>query len=164
MLVPKLNLNQVLVHLDFFFVYHGYKFKIAFYFIMFSSIHPQGTNSADGADVSNEGTNPDDLKPVSTGDEKADYSPNSVRNSEGITTVLASAGHALEGVQAELVFHPLRLAFETKNIKLVESALDCLHVWFLLQKIFILFEYFCSIAGYSISDFYEFDSLFFSLY
>ncbi|CAA6658725.1 unnamed protein product [Spirodela intermedia] len=68
-----------------------------------------------------------DLKPVSTGDEKADYSTNSVRNSEAITTVLASAGHALEGVQAELVFHPLRLAFETKNIKLVESALDCLH-------------------------------------
>ncbi|OAY82078.1 hypothetical protein ACMD2_05242, partial [Ananas comosus] len=29
--------------------------------------------------------------------------------------------------QAELVLQPLRLAFESKNIKLVELALDCLH-------------------------------------
>jgi hypothetical protein len=42
--------------------------------------------------------------------------------------VLASAGRVLEGTQAELVLQPLRLAFETKHIKLVEPALDCLHV------------------------------------
>lgn len=45
-----------------------------------------------------------------------------------ITTSLSSAGHILEEVQAEVVLQPLRLAFETKNIKLMEPALDCLHV------------------------------------
>uniref|UniRef100_A0A453B9U2 Mon2/Sec7/BIG1-like dimerisation and cyclophilin-binding domain-containing protein n=1 Tax=Aegilops tauschii subsp. strangulata TaxID=200361 RepID=A0A453B9U2_AEGTS len=45
-----------------------------------------------------------------------------------VTQVLASAGRVLEGTQAELVLQPLRLAFETKHIKLVEPALDCLHV------------------------------------
>jgi len=41
---------------------------------------------------------------------------------------LSSAGNTLEGPQAELVLNPLRLAFETKNLKLIEPALDCLHV------------------------------------
>ncbi|KAA8523374.1 hypothetical protein F0562_009797 [Nyssa sinensis] len=43
------------------------------------------------------------------------------------TTALANAGHTLEGAEAELVLNPLRLAFETKNIKVLELALDCLH-------------------------------------
>lgn len=42
--------------------------------------------------------------------------------------VLANAGHTLSGAETELVLNPLRLAFETKNIKVVELALDCLHV------------------------------------
>lgn len=42
--------------------------------------------------------------------------------------VLANAGHTLSGTEAELVLNPLRLAFETKNTKVVELALDCLHV------------------------------------
>lgn len=46
----------------------------------------------------------------------------------GVTEALASAGRVLEGSQAELVLQPLRLAFETKHVKLVEPALDCLHV------------------------------------
>lgn len=54
--------------------------------------------------------------------------PKPVENSEPITSALACAGHTLEGTQAELVLQPLRLAFEAKNIKLVEPALDCLHV------------------------------------
>ena len=45
-----------------------------------------------------------------------------------IATALSNAGHSLEGTQAELVLNPLRLAFETKNTKIVECALDCLHV------------------------------------
>lgn len=45
-----------------------------------------------------------------------------------ITTVLSRAGNSLEGAQAELVLNPLRLAFETKNLKIIEPALDCLHV------------------------------------
>uniref|UniRef100_A0A7C8YZZ3 Mon2/Sec7/BIG1-like dimerisation and cyclophilin-binding domain-containing protein n=1 Tax=Opuntia streptacantha TaxID=393608 RepID=A0A7C8YZZ3_OPUST len=44
-----------------------------------------------------------------------------------IATTLSTAGHTLEGAQAELVLNPLRLAFETKNTKIVECALDCLH-------------------------------------
>ncbi|KAK1287459.1 Brefeldin A-inhibited guanine nucleotide-exchange protein 5 [Acorus calamus] len=48
-------------------------------------------------------------------------------STESIASLLASAGRTLEGTQAELVLQPLRLAFETKNLKLVEPALDCLH-------------------------------------
>ncbi|KAI4335137.1 hypothetical protein L6164_013811 [Bauhinia variegata] len=44
-----------------------------------------------------------------------------------ITTVLANAGLTLEGADVEFVLNPLRLAFETKNLKIVEAALDCLH-------------------------------------
>ena len=48
--------------------------------------------------------------------------------SRNITTALANAGHTLDAVEAELVLNPLRLAFETKNVKVIELALDCLHV------------------------------------
>lgn len=44
-----------------------------------------------------------------------------------ITTALANAGHSLEGAETELVLNPLRLAFESKNVKVQELALDCLH-------------------------------------
>ncbi|OWM73823.1 hypothetical protein CDL15_Pgr015123 [Punica granatum] len=44
-----------------------------------------------------------------------------------IATALASAGNTLEGPQAELVLNPLRLAFETKNMKILDPAVDCLH-------------------------------------
>ncbi|GKV00013.1 hypothetical protein SLEP1_g12776 [Rubroshorea leprosula] len=44
-----------------------------------------------------------------------------------MTTALASAGYTLEGAEVELVLNPLRLAFETKNLKILEPALDCLH-------------------------------------
>ncbi|KAI3852911.1 hypothetical protein MKW92_028883 [Papaver armeniacum] len=47
--------------------------------------------------------------------------------SSTITAALASAGHNLDVDEAELVLQPLRLAFETKNLKLVEPALNCLH-------------------------------------
>lgn len=45
-----------------------------------------------------------------------------------VAAALSNAGQTLEGAEAELVLNPLRLAFETKNIKIVELALDCLHV------------------------------------
>jgi guanine nucleotide-exchange factor len=44
-----------------------------------------------------------------------------------INSILSSAGNTLEGAQAELILNPLRLAFETKNLKVMEPALDCLH-------------------------------------
>ncbi|WOH07868.1 hypothetical protein DCAR_0727302 [Daucus carota subsp. sativus] len=50
-----------------------------------------------------------------------------VAKSPTITAALANAGHVLDGADSELVLNPLRLAFETKNIKVVELALDCLH-------------------------------------
>ncbi|MQL87481.1 hypothetical protein Taro_020024 [Colocasia esculenta] len=90
-----------------------------------SSLHSQSVDT-EGADVSNEEICPDGLKPVST-DEKADGITKAVKIVEPIAVALSSAGHTLEGDQAELVLQPLRLAFETKNIKLVELALDCLH-------------------------------------
>eukprot|EP00850_Spirogloea_muscicola_P004831 SM000021S06464 [mRNA] locus=s21:481229:489789:+ [translate_table: standard] len=40
---------------------------------------------------------------------------------------MAEAGHSLEGTEAELVVLPLRLAIQTKQSKLIETALDCLH-------------------------------------
>ncbi|XP_073128744.1 brefeldin A-inhibited guanine nucleotide-exchange protein 5 [Henckelia pumila] len=51
----------------------------------------------------------------------------STNNSGLLATVLANAGSTLQGTEAELVLNPLRLAFETKNMKIVELALDCLH-------------------------------------
>ncbi|KAE8714059.1 Brefeldin A-inhibited guanine nucleotide-exchange protein 5 [Hibiscus syriacus] len=51
----------------------------------------------------------------------------SQRVSGTITTALASAGYTLEGPEVELVLNPLQLAFETKNLKIFEPALDCLH-------------------------------------
>ncbi|XP_020551182.1 brefeldin A-inhibited guanine nucleotide-exchange protein 5 isoform X2 [Sesamum indicum] len=48
-------------------------------------------------------------------------------SSDSIMVVLANAGHTLGGAEAELVLNPLRLAFGTKNVKVVELALDCLH-------------------------------------
>ncbi|KAL6516751.1 Brefeldin A-inhibited guanine nucleotide-exchange protein 5 [Orobanche hederae] len=63
--------------------------------------------------------------------EGSDHSAPSVvepRSSSGsITTLLANAGHTLGEAEAELVLSPLRLAFETKIVKVVELALDCLH-------------------------------------
>ncbi|XVF88983.1 hypothetical protein PTKIN_Ptkin19aG0095100 [Pterospermum kingtungense] len=41
--------------------------------------------------------------------------------------VAASAGYTLEGAEVECVLNPLRLAFETKNLKVFEPALDCFH-------------------------------------
>ncbi|KAL0789711.1 hypothetical protein Bca101_005957 [Brassica carinata] len=44
-----------------------------------------------------------------------------------INISLANAGHTLGGAEVELVLKPLRLAFETKNLKIFDAALDCLH-------------------------------------
>ena len=48
--------------------------------------------------------------------------------SGNIIELLAKAGNTLEGTDAELVLNPLRLAVETKNLKILEPALDCIHV------------------------------------
>lgn len=56
------------------------------------------------------------------------HSAKPLGNSGNITATLANAGSTLEGAEVELVLNPLRLAFETKNLKIMEPALDCLHV------------------------------------
>ncbi|KAK4564844.1 hypothetical protein RGQ29_006776 [Quercus rubra] len=56
-----------------------------------------------------------------------DESLGEIESAGSVNAVLSSAGNTLEGPQAELVLNPLRLAFETKNLKLMEPALDCLH-------------------------------------
>ncbi|KAK7265505.1 hypothetical protein RJT34_33125 [Clitoria ternatea] len=69
---------------------------------------------------------------------EADQSQNAANVSDGadhgskpksgnINLVLSNAGHTLDGADVEIVLNPLRLAFETKNLKILESALDCLH-------------------------------------
>ena len=60
--------------------------------------------------------------------QKAEHASDDRPKIGNINVVLASAGNTLEGADAELVLNPLRLAFETKNLKILESALDCLHV------------------------------------
>ncbi|TYG66962.1 hypothetical protein ES288_D05G041000v1 [Gossypium darwinii] len=61
----------------------------------------------------------------STGDTQHVSKPTGLSGT--ITTALANAGYTLEGAEVELVLNPLRLAFETKNLKILEPALDCLH-------------------------------------
>ncbi|KAH9613534.1 hypothetical protein KSS87_009649, partial [Heliosperma pusillum] len=50
-----------------------------------------------------------------------------VQANVSITVALSNAGHTLEEAEAELVLSPLQIAFETKNMKIVELALDCFH-------------------------------------
>ncbi|KAH9652984.1 Brefeldin A-inhibited guanine nucleotide-exchange protein 5 [Citrus sinensis] len=59
--------------------------------------------------------------------EQTEHIGKTVGVSGSVATALANAGHTLEAADAELVLNPLRLAIETKNLKLLESALDCLH-------------------------------------
>ncbi|KAI3470391.1 hypothetical protein Pfo_027054 [Paulownia fortunei] len=78
-----------------------------------------------GAEKSEMGADPSIGAPSAAEEVEPMGRPTSSR--ESITMVLANAGHTLGGAEAELVLNPLRLAFETKNIKVVELALDCLH-------------------------------------
>lgn len=61
--------------------------------------------------------------------EGVDQAGNTVPSHSSISAALSNAGHLLEGAELELVLRPLKLAFETKNARLVELALDCLHVY-----------------------------------
>ncbi|KAB2019746.1 hypothetical protein ES319_D07G018000v1 [Gossypium barbadense] len=74
------------------------------------------------------GTEPDGSSsvPQSAGDTEHVSKPTGVSGTT-IITALANAGYTLEGAEVELVLNPLRLAFESKNLKILEPALDCLH-------------------------------------
>ncbi|XP_068664277.1 brefeldin A-inhibited guanine nucleotide-exchange protein 5-like isoform X2 [Aristolochia californica] len=83
--------------------------------------------STGGGEAPNDKSNLDGPGSMSDTVVGAEHSQKSVQLSPNINALLSSAGNTLEGADAELVLQPLRLAFETKNVKLVESALDCLH-------------------------------------
>lgn len=70
----------------------------------------------------------EDATPSASPDTEAVETGGPAASSGSVKTTLASAGHTLEGPESELVLNPLRLAFETKSPKVIELALDCLHV------------------------------------
>ncbi|CAI7933250.1 unnamed protein product [Closterium sp. NIES-54] len=69
------------------------------------------------------------LEPAGSGEGSGRAHPNTA-NAANVTAAaaMAEAGHSLEGVEAELILCPLRLAIESKQSRLMETALDCLHV------------------------------------
>lgn len=85
-------------------------------------------------------TEPANSHSVQHSTEEAEHVGRPAGRSGTITTILSSAGHTLEGAQAELVLNPLRLAFETKNLKTIEPALDCLHVCSLFHFCCVMFR------------------------
>lgn len=93
-----------------------------------------------GAGAAQTDTEPTQSQTVSPSVPGADSVGEPVSISETISTVLANAGHTLEGSVAELVLSPLRLAFATKNLKILESALDCLHVSICLDGFVLYFN------------------------
>nr|XP_011461220.1 PREDICTED: brefeldin A-inhibited guanine nucleotide-exchange protein 5 [Fragaria vesca subsp. vesca] len=85
-----------------------------------SSLETEGEAAKTGAE-------PGQSQTSSNTAEEADSVGRPASTSGTVSTVLATAGNTLEGTQAELVLSPLRLAFDTKNLKVLEPALDCLH-------------------------------------
>lgn len=73
-------------------------------------------------------TGSDHLPTIPHAAEESEHAGRTVGVGGTVASALANAGHTLEGAEVELVLNPLRLAFETKNLKILESALDCLHV------------------------------------
>ncbi|GAA0168592.1 guanyl-nucleotide exchange factor [Lithospermum erythrorhizon] len=68
-----------------------------------------------------------DSSTSSSATNNTEHKETAVSSGETITTALANAGHTLGEAEAEIVLNPIRLAFETKNMKIIELALDCLH-------------------------------------
>ncbi|KAH8504679.1 hypothetical protein H0E87_012060 [Populus deltoides] len=91
------------------------------------------SSAGDGSSLDSEGegaktgTESDQSETVQHTSEEAQQASKQAGISRSITVVLANAGCTLEGAEAELVLNPLRFAFETKNLKILEPALDCLH-------------------------------------
>lgn len=88
---------------------------------------PSSSGDGSGAEAVRDENTKDGPHPIPNAGEATDPVEKAVGIGGSITTALASAGHTLDGTEVDLVLQPLRLAFETKNLKLVEPALDCLH-------------------------------------
>ncbi|KAL6501089.1 Brefeldin A-inhibited guanine nucleotide-exchange protein 5 [Orobanche hederae] len=88
-----------------------------------SEVSNQSSSKSDArAEEIEEGSDPSIRTPTA-----AEEVERPTSSTESISVVLEKAGYTLGGAEAELILNPLRLAFETKNIKVVELALDCLH-------------------------------------
>ncbi|KAL3650082.1 Brefeldin A-inhibited guanine nucleotide-exchange protein 5 [Castilleja foliolosa] len=85
-------------------------------------VSSQSSSESDARAEASEGADPSIRTPSA-----AEEVERPTGSTETITVLLSKAGHTLGGAEAELVLNPIRLAFETKNIKVVELALDCLH-------------------------------------
>ncbi|KAJ6406635.1 hypothetical protein OIU84_010195 [Salix udensis] len=100
-----------------------------------SETNQAASSAGDGSPLDSEGggaktgteSESDQSETVQHSSEEAQKASKQAGISRSITVVLANAGCTLEGAEAELVLNPLRVAFETKNLKILEPALDCLH-------------------------------------
>ncbi|KAF9680906.1 hypothetical protein SADUNF_Sadunf06G0170400 [Salix dunnii] len=98
-----------------------------------SETNQAASSAGDGSPLDSEGggaktgTESEQSETVQHTSEEAQQASKQAGISRSITVVLANAGCTLEGAEAELVLNPLRVAFETKNLKILEPALDCLH-------------------------------------
>ncbi|KAL6504030.1 Brefeldin A-inhibited guanine nucleotide-exchange protein 5 [Orobanche gracilis] len=91
-----------------------------------SEVSNQSSSKSDArAEEIEKGSDPSIMTPTAT--EEVERPTSSSCSTESISVVLEKAGYTLGGAETELVLNPLRLAFETKNIRVVELALDCLH-------------------------------------
>ncbi|KAK2645141.1 hypothetical protein Ddye_020336 [Dipteronia dyeriana] len=94
---------------------------------------PATSLAGDGSSLETEdgaakaGAGSDQLPTIPHAVEEAEHAGRTAGVGGTVATALANAGRTLEGAEVELVLNPLRLALETKNLKILESALDCLH-------------------------------------
>jgi hypothetical protein len=97
----------------------------AFLLIHDSHLGPQQENSLDGNPPPDTPNNEAEIKSVDI--VSPVLAPAKPSTCQAAAATLAEAGHTLEGSEADLVILPLLLAFESKQSKLIETALDCLH-------------------------------------
>jgi guanine nucleotide-exchange factor len=95
-----------------------------------SDLGPQQENSLDGNPPPYMPNNEAEIKSVDIVSPVLAPAKPSTCQAAAAAATLAEAGHTLEGSEADLVILPLLLAFESKQSKLIETALDCLHVSF----------------------------------
>ncbi|KAK1568405.1 hypothetical protein Q3G72_024051 [Acer saccharum] len=92
-----------------------------------TSLAGDGSSLETEGGAANIGAGSDQLPTLPHAVEEAEHAGRTAGVGGTVATALANAGRTLEGAEVELVLNPLRLALETKNLKILESALDCLH-------------------------------------
>ncbi|KAI9192745.1 hypothetical protein LWI28_027306 [Acer negundo] len=92
-----------------------------------TSLAGDGSSLETEGGAANTGAGSDQLPTLPHAVEEAEHAGRTAGVGGTVATALANAGRTLEGAEVELVLNPLRLALETKNLKILESALDCFH-------------------------------------